>query len=232
MRPIDLWSYEMRRAGPGALAAPPALLLVIVLMVAFRGFGAHEGSAAWMLLVLIETGAPLVTGMVAASLIGGDRALELQLVAPTRYRSTLTRRLTLTLGWTGACVLAGVTLVVTTGWWDLLRDAPKGLGVQLTWLAPALWTAALGLLASVVLRSTAAATTLVAFLWLAGQLFGGALHGHPLTRLVSVFATSQRIEPQDWLPNRLTLLVTALLMAGAAWYLLGDPERVLGGDQE
>ncbi|GAA2871561.1 hypothetical protein GCM10010517_31860 [Streptosporangium fragile] len=232
MRPFDLWSHEIRRAGPGALAAPPVLLLAITLMIVCNGFGAHEGSAAWMLLVLIEAGAPLVVGIAAASMIGSDRMLELQLTAPTSYRSTLLRRLAVTLGWTGVCTMAGSALVIATGWWDRLGDAPQGLSAQLTWLSPALWMAALGLFASAALRSGVAATTLLAFLWLAEQMFGAALQENPVTRLISLFATTQKITPEDWLPNRLTLLATALLLAAAAWYLLGDTERILGGEKE
>ncbi|WP_406318779.1 hypothetical protein OHA77_15315 [Streptosporangium sp. NBC_01639] len=233
MRPLGLWSHEIRRAGPTALLAPPVLVLLIALLAGFgTRLGSREGNTAWFLMTAMETGVPLVAGLAAASLVGRDRAVELQLTLPTGYRSTLLRRLVVTVGWTALCALAASALLIATGWWEVLPGAPGGLTGQLTWLSPTLWLAALGLLAAVALRNTAAATSLIAFLWVLEQVLSSAMQESTAPRLLHLFATTRGTAPGDWLPNRLTLLATALLLAAAAWPLLGNAERILGGETE
>ncbi|WP_405139806.1 hypothetical protein OG589_24160 [Sphaerisporangium sp. NBC_01403] len=233
MKRLDLWSYEIGRAGPAALVVPPVIVLLTGLLAVFGGrLGSREGATAWMILGTVEAGFPLVTGIAAASLIGRDHAVELQLTLPSRYRVTLLRRLAVTFGWTAVCASAGSVLFIATGWWDVLPGTPDGLAGQLTWLAPTLWLTALGLLAAAVFRSTVAATTTVAMVWLLEQIATDALRGNAVSRWLYLFATSHRPVSADWLGNRVTLLVTAILLLVAAWPLLGDTERVLGGETE
>ncbi|GAA0833064.1 hypothetical protein ACFQVD_25290 [Streptosporangium amethystogenes subsp. fukuiense] len=233
MRPLELWSHETRRAGPTALLAPPALLLLILLLALFgTRLGSREGNTAWFLMTMLETGVPLLAGIAAASLIGRDRAVELQLTLPVRYRSTLLRRLAATIGWASCCALVASLLLVVTGWWDLLPVASHGLAGQLAWLSPTLWLAALGLLLAAALRSAAAATAIVSFIWLFEQMLAHLFQEDLMLRLLHMFATTHGTVPGDWLPNRLTLLATAPLLAAAAWPLLGDAERILGGEVE
>ncbi|ACZ84168.1 hypothetical protein [Streptosporangium roseum] len=233
MKPLDLWSHEIRRAGPAAMLAPPALVVLIALLAAFgTRLGSREGNTAWFLLGAVETGIPLLTGTAAASLIGRDRAVELQLTLPTGYRSTLLRRLAVTAGWSCLCALAASALLTVTGWWDLMPGVPGGLTGQLTWLSPMLWLSALGLLAAVALRSASAAAAVVGAVWVFGQVFHGVLQANPVSRSLALFATTYGTPPGEWLPNRLTLLSTAPLFLAAAWLLLGAAERTLGGETE
>ncbi|MEU7986263.1 hypothetical protein AB0B56_15475 [Streptosporangium canum] len=231
MKPLDLWSHEIRRAGPAALLAPPVLVVLIALLAAFgTRLGSREGNTAWFLMIALEAGIPLVSGIAAASLIGRDRAVELQLTLPTGYRSTLLRRLAVTAGWSCLCALAASALLIVTGWWDLPPGAPHGPAGQLAWLSPALWLTALGLLAAAAFRGTTAAATVVASVWVFEQVFSSAFRESPVFRLLHLFATTRGTAPGVWLPNRLTLLSTALLLAAAAWLLLGDAERTLEGE--
>lgn len=233
MRSLDLWSHEMKRAGPAALLAPPALVLLVVFLVAFgTRLGSHEGNTARFLMTILETGIPLLAGIAAASLIGRDRAVELQLTLQMGYRSTLLRRLAVMVGWTALCALVVSALLVVTGWWDLLPAASHGLAGQLAWLSPMLWLTALGLLVAAALRSAAAATAIVSFVWLFEQMLAHLFQESLMLRLFHMFATTYGTAPDEWLPNRLTLLATALLLAAAAWPLLGDAERTLGGEVE
>ncbi|WP_031161010.1 hypothetical protein [Streptosporangium roseum] len=233
MKPLDLWSHEIRRAGLSALLAPPALVVLMALLAAFGArLGSREGNTAWFLLGAVETGIPLVAGTATASLIGRDRAVELQFTLPTGYRSTLLRRLAVTVGWAGLCALAASALLIATGWWDLMPGVPGGLTGQLTWLSPLLWLSALGLLAAVAFRSASAATAVVGAVWVFGQVFHGVLQANPVSRPLALFATTYGTPPGEWLPNRLTLLSTAVLLLAAAWPLLGDAERTLGGETE
>jgi hypothetical protein len=233
MRSLDLWSHEIKRAGPAALLAPPALVLLVVFLVAFGAqLGSREGNTAWFLMTILETGVPLLPGIAAASLIGRDHAVELQLTLPRGYRSTLLRRLAVMVGWTALCALVTSALLIVTGWWDLLPAASHGLAGQLAWLSPMLWLTALGLLAAATLRSTAAAAAIISFVWLFEQMLAHLFQENQMLRLLHLFATTHGTVPGDWLPNRLTLLSIAVLLTAAAWPLLGDAERILGGEVE
>ena len=53
-----------------------------------------------------------------------------------------------------------------------------------------------------------------------------------MPRLLYLFPTTRWGAAAEWLPNRLTLLSTALLLVAAAWPLLGNAERTLGGETE
>ncbi|MCC5581322.1 hypothetical protein IMZ11_37530 [Microtetraspora sp. AC03309] len=233
MKPLELWTHELRRAGPATLVGPPALVLLMAVLAIFGArLGSRESNTAFMLLASLEMAIPLMTGMAAASSLGRDHAVELQLTMPVGYRSTLLRRLAVTVGWTGLCALAGSALLAVGGWWELVPGAPRGLAVQLTWLAPALWLAALGLLASAAFGGTVAATTTVAFVWVAEQVFAGPLQASLPSRLLYLFATTRGTVPDDWTANRIVLLCTAIPLVAAAWLLLGHAERVLGGEKE
>jgi hypothetical protein len=233
MKSLDLWSHEVRRAGPAALLAPPALVLLIVLLTTFgTRLDSREGNVAWFLLGALETGIPLVAGLAAVSLVGRDRTVELRLTLPVGYRSTLLRRLVVTVGWAAFCALAASALLITTGWWDLTPGAPGALTGQLTWLSPLLWLSALGLLAAVTLRSTTAAASVVAFAWVFEQVFSSVLRESAVSRLLYLFPTTRWGAVGEWLPNRLTLLSTALLLVATAWPLLGNAERTLEGETE
>ncbi|WP_067170079.1 hypothetical protein [Microtetraspora niveoalba] len=233
MKPLDLWAHELRRAGPAALAGAPALVLLMTLLAILGArLGSRESTTAFMLAGALEMVIPLITGMAAASSLGRDQAVELQLTLPVGYRSTVLRRLAATTGWTGLCAAAGSTVLTLGGWWELLPVTPHGPAVQLTWLAPALWLAALGLLASAAFSSAVAATTTVALVWVVEQVVAGPLQGSLPSRLLYLFATTRGTVPDDWTANRVVLLCTAAVLVAAAWPLLGRAERVLGGDKE
>ncbi|GAA3087799.1 hypothetical protein [Streptosporangium carneum] len=233
MKRLDLWSHEIRRAGPTALLGPPALVVLAVLLAAFgTRIGSREGNTARFLVAFVEMGIPLLTGLLAASLVGRDRAVELRLALPSAYRATLLRRLAVTVGWAGVCALAISALLTAGGWWERLPLSPGGVAGQLAWLSPTLWLTALGLLAYAASRTTVAATATVALVWVVEQALSEALRDNPASRWLYLFATTRGVADGDWLPNRLVLLATALPLAVAAWFLLGDVERFLGGEDE
>lgn len=233
MKPLQLWAYEVRRAGPAALAGPPAIASAITLfsLVAAQ-MGTREGNTARFLMSGVEMGIPLAAGVTAATLVGRDRAVEIQLTVPTSYRSTLLRRLAVTTGWAAICAVAVSALLVATGWWQRWPGSHDGLEGQLTWLAPTLWLTALGLLAAALLRSVAAATSIVALVWTLEQAFAAILQQDTWSRMLFLFATTRGAVPADWLANRMTLVASALVLAALAWPLLGSCERLLGGEVE
>lgn len=231
MRPIDLWRYEVRRAGWTALLTPPVATAVLVL-VALLDSGATDRATARNLLAALEMALPLAAGVGAASLVGRDPAVELQLTVPTAYRSTLLRRLAVTLGWAGLLGVLVVAGLVATGWWERSPESHGPLLGQLVWLAPTLGLGGLGFLAAAVFRSPAAAGGLVATWWIVQQVFPGLLQDESWSRLLYLFATTRGAVPEDWTANRLTLIVSALALGGLGWLLLGRTERLLRGEAE
>jgi hypothetical protein len=172
MRPLALWRHEVRRAGRAALLVPPVAALVPVLAAVDGAarLDAASRDTAHLLQAVLELALPLAAGLGAASLVGGDPAIELQLTLPTPYRATILRRLAVTAGWVGLLALALAVTLVATGWWHRWPAAHPAVVGQLTWLAPALFLAGLGLLGGALSGSPAVASALVAVLriWLTG----------------------------------------------------------------
>jgi hypothetical protein len=230
VRPLALWRYEVRRAGWAALLTPPvAIGLVLVLVVVDAASGTSEASTARALFALMEMVLPLAAGIGTASLIGHDPGVEWQLTLPTPYRATLLRRFGVTLGWTA--LVAGILAagMVSTGWWDRAPANHGSLAGQLIWLAPTLWLGAAGLLAAVLLRNPAAASGLIAGVWILEQILADAVQAHYWSRLLYLFASTRGAVPEEWGANRLTLVASAICLAGAAWLLLGRAERLVRG---
>jgi hypothetical protein len=225
VRPIDLWRYEVRRAGLTALLTPPVATAALVLIALLDGGAATDRN----LFAALEMALPLAAGVGAASLVGRDPAVELQLTVPTAYRATLLRRLAVTLGWASLLAVLVVAVLVATGWWPQNRGVPSG---QLVWLAPTLWLGGLGFLAGAAFRSPAAAGGLVTTWWIVQQLFPDLLQGRDWSRLFYLFASNRGTVPEDWTANRITLVTTALVLGGLGWALLGRPERLLRGEAE
>ncbi|MGN9910329.1 hypothetical protein ACTMTJ_22505 [Phytohabitans sp. LJ34] len=224
MRPIDLWRYEVRRAGWTALLTPPVATAALVLIALLDGGADTDRN----LVAALEMALPLAAGVGAASLVGRDPAVELQLTVPTAYRSTLLRRLAVTFGWAALLAVLLVAGLLATGWWPESRGVLSG---QLIWLAPTLWLAGLGFLGGAAFRSPAAAGGLVATVWIVDQVFAG-LQEHYWFRLVYLFATTRGAVPEDWTANRVTLVTTALALGVLGWVLLGRSERLLRGEAE
>ncbi|WP_188186714.1 hypothetical protein [Nonomuraea sp. SYSU D8015] len=229
MKPVDLWRHEARRAGLPALLGPPVLAALIQLLAVFgASLGSGEENTRWFPMSALEMGVPLLAGVVAATLPGRDPVAELRLAIPHGYRPSLLRRLAVTLGCAALCALAVSVTLMASNWWTFPYGGAAG---QLVWLAPALWLAVLGFCSAAALRSTAAATSLVAFVWTGEQIFGGALADNTAYRALHLFATTSW-GSDGWPLNRLVLLSTALLLAVVGWLLLGNAERVLRGEPE
>jgi hypothetical protein len=234
MRPLSLWGHEVRRAGWAALL-PPVLAAVILVGVAVDGalrLDAPSRSTALLLQSLLEMALPLTAGVGAASLVGRDPAVELQLTLPTPYRATILRRLVVSAGWAGVIALTGAAVMVASGWWERWPAAHAPLPGQLTWLAPTMCLAGLGLLAGALSGSPATATSVVIALWFAELAGGSLLQQHRWSRLLFLFATTRGTVDRDWIANRLTLVAVGVAMISAGWLLLRRPSRLLTKEAE
>jgi hypothetical protein len=231
-RPLPLWRHEIRRAGWTALLTPPLAAGAFVLAAALDAGNTTDLSTARTLFAALEMGAPLAAGIGAASLIGRDPTAELLLTMPTGYRSVLLRRLAATVGWTALVALLLAGTLLATGWWARWPAHHGAVPGQLTWLAPTLALAGLGLLAGAALRGPAAAGGLVAVFWIIQQIFAGPVQEQTWSRLLYLFATTRGAAPGEWTANRLTLIGAAAVLCAAAWLLLGRTERLLQGAAE
>lgn len=217
----------MRRAGWAALLTPPALAVTVTALVA-----TDESRSIGNVFGALEMVTPLVAGVGAASLVGRDRAAELQLTLPTPYRATLLRRLAVTLGWAALVAMLVAGILVLSGWWTRWPDNHGALVGQLIWLAPSLFLAGLGFLSGAVFRGPAAASGVVAACWLGQQVFAEPMQVRWWGRLLYLFATTRGTEPSEWPANRAALLTTAVALAAAAWLVLGRTERLVREEGE
>ena len=234
MRPLSLWRHEVRRAGWAALL-PPLVVAVGLGAVAVDGatrLDQPDSATALVLHSLLEVALPLAAGMVAANLVGRDPAIELQLTLPTPYRSTILRRLVVTVGWVAVIALTVATFMVAGGWWHRWPEAHPALAGQLTWLAPTLCLCGLGLLAGALSGSPAVASIVVATLWVFEYAAVGPLQEHRWSRLLYLFATTRGTLDRDWTANRLTLVAAGVAMTAAGWLLLRRPSRLLTKEAE
>jgi hypothetical protein len=231
VRPLTLWRYEARRAGPTALLGPPIAVAVGV-AAALANPQPGDTTTARILLGALEMAVPLAAGVACASLVGRDPAAELQLTAPTAYRVTLLRRLAVTLAWTAAVAALTATVLIATGWWARWPANHGALAGQLTWVAPTLGLGGAGFAAAAVSRSPAAAGALVTTLWAVQQFFAGLAQEHLPGRLLYLFATTRGAVPGDWTANRLTLIGAGLALTALALLVLGRPERLINEEDE
>lgn len=224
---VALWRYEIRRAGWSALAAPVLVMVLVAALAAVTGAGAAEQHTVVRLLVAgLEVALPLAVGVAAATLAGSDPAIELQLSLPTPYRATLARRFTVIAAWSVLLAAAATAVLQGAGWWPAGHRGAAGV---LVWLAPVACLGALGIVLAVGLRSTAAASALLAGVWLGEQLFAGLLLTHPAGRLGYLFPSTWAPQMPGWTTNRVVLLTVAALLLGVTWLLLARPHRLLGG---
>lgn len=234
MRPLSLWRYEIRRAGWAALLTPP-IAAGVVLGAAVDGAVRLEQPSqdtAHLLQAMLEMALPLAAGLGAASLVGRDPAIELQLTFPTAYRSTILRRLAVVAAWVASIALTSAAVMVSTGWWHRWPGAHPALAGQLTWVAPTLCLVGLGVLTGALSSSPAVATAAVTALWFVDLAAGGLLQDHRWSRLLYLFATTFGTVDTDWTANRVALIGSGVAMTAAGWLLLRRPSRLLTREVE
>jgi hypothetical protein len=202
-----LWKHEARRCGPAALALP-VLAAAGILAMSFAiqsGPAGGTGTAGTGLVRLVADAFPVAAGLAVAAAIGRERLIELQLTVLTEYRRTVGRRLSVVCA---VVVLAAGLLVlelIATGQWHHPAQGPAALLVP---LGPAALLAGAGTWASVALRSTAGASTVVVGVWLLQVLI--------LDRYVS-----------SWQLNRGLLIIAGAVLLVLAMGRLRNSERLL-----
>lgn len=240
---LDRVAYEVRLAWKPLILAPLAVLALVapvVLLDRLRG-----QSPAHILLAGVEMLLPTVAGIITASMLASDDALELQLTTPRPYRRTALLRLALISGWM-ACLaalgLGGIALfrqldvpAFAISWPIALRIVV----VQGVWFAPLCWLVAVGFLVAALMRSRTASGAVLGGLWLIDIVFVGTIAQTTWLRPLLLFPASLLLFPAThisreaftryWLDTRVALVATALVVLPIAWLLLRNSERLLKG---
>lgn len=178
---------------------------------------------------VLESGAGLLMGMLASSLIVGDSLLEVTITTRAGMSGVVIWRYLLTFVLLMGCSAAYLAWSLGNGISYAHRQGP--LFLLLVWLVPVLAMSMLGLFCSLATRN-AALGTLIAALPLAGELiFHGYLLPIQATHPFIIPYTAWGADAPDWWMNRLVLLGIALLLAAGNWWLLRREERLLGNLQ-
>ncbi|MFC0435104.1 hypothetical protein [Kutzneria buriramensis] len=226
-----LWIYEVRRVGLPVLAVPAATTVLGAGLVAAVAGGGLVGR---VVPGAIETLPALAAGVAVATTIGRDPARELQLSLPTGYGGTLARRLAPTLAATAVGAALLTIGAILAGHW---HDAPGVLTAQLVWLAPVLFLAGIGALATLATASAALGTAVVGVLWIVEAAQSSLFVGRPWQPL---YLFADGVVPgapfhdaagltDAWWHDRLVLCVAALVVTAVSVVLARRPERLLRG---
>ncbi len=179
---------------------------------------------------VLESGAGLLAGILASSLIMNDPLLEVAMATRAGIERLVIWRALLTFFVLLLCSAAFLVWSVANGVNYARQQSPFFL--LLVWLAPVLVMGMLGLLGSLVTRN-AALGLVIAAVPLAGSLFLYAkLVQIPATHPFFIsYTSSGGQDAPDWWTNRLTLLGIAVALAVRNWWLLRREERLLGSRQ-
>ncbi|MGW4383343.1 hypothetical protein [Kitasatospora sp. NPDC004531] len=202
-----IWMHEARRCGPAALGLPLAAALGVVALSVAVGGGDHadaRSTGIGVVRVLVNV-FPVAAGLAAATASARDRLIEVLLTLPTQYPAVVRRRVTVVTALVTLSAAAVITVLALSGQWINPAKGPVALLVP---LGPAFFLIGAALFAQAVLRSTAAASTVVIAAWLFQVM------------LFDTYVTA-------WLENKILLVLFGAVLAFAGTRRLADSERQL-----
>ncbi|MCL6431926.1 MAG: hypothetical protein K6V36_13865 [Anaerolineae bacterium] len=205
------------------LALPAGLWMLFALIVAFvrkDGGRAYEMAYPFLGFVL-----PLMAGILAASAIVDDPALELQLAAPRAPWRILVERLAALLGIVALAAVAYQLYLAAMG----VDLSPLGnpAARQLGWLVPSLALMGLASLAALALVQGTGGVLLVGLVWLLQILGRKWFVESRWARYLFLFMRARYAAHPSLAANELCLLGLAVVLVVAAGRLLRKTERYL-----
>lgn len=232
--PLQWLGYEFRRLGRVGSALPMLSALPFAGLAALMHLlGAGEWQVERMLAAYLELGLPLAAGLVASQVIADDPAVDLQLSLRTRYRTTVLRRLALTVGWAVLFAAVWASALWAAGLlWEQFPE-PLLLGV-LSWLAPLLFFVGAGALLALIFRSYAASVAILVGVWIFELALPSLFLAREWLRPLYLFATVRTplAEADFWLSNRIALIGVALVLVLGVALILGNSESLATGGEE
>ena len=242
---LDRLRYEFRLMG-GKVLWTPVLVMLGFALFALLLIRIHT-SPGRFLAASLEMSLPLAAGVVVATVISQDAAIELQLTLPRKYHLTAMLRLLLIVGWT-ICIAVVSDRVLAALKFEYMPAQMQSwvtpfqyLTLQLVWFAPLLWFVGFGLCLALLLRSRTASGALLGGIWIMEIIFKDYLALTPWLRPVLLFPTTLIFYPQPiilqdifdlWFANHFQVLLTALVLLPLGWLLLRNPEGLLKGSSE
>ena len=194
--------------------------LFVIMPLLLQGDSAGQAAGAFLAIVL-----PLMAGILAASCVLDDPALELQLAAPRRARRMLLERLAMLAGILAAAALSYQVVMAAVGidlaaYGDLARR-------QILWLVPLACMLGLGSVAGLGAAQSTAGVLAVGVVWILQVLAHGPIMASAWARYLFLFTGFY--EPGGaWLAaNDLCLAALSVLFTALAWRALENQERYL-----
>lgn len=228
--------YEVRGLGRIGLLTPVLVATAFALFALPTAFfGADRGQVAELLSSVPEVYLPVAAGLVAATAVAREPAVDLHLTLKTAYRRTVARRVTLLVVGTAAASSVWAVALHGLGLWTW----PGGFLVsQLGWMVPLLWFVSAAVLLALLLRSRVAGGAILGGVWLFQHLLGGVFFMLEWLRPFYLFPMSSHRPALSevwgegyWSDGWPVLGAMALLMALGAALMLGSGERLVrGGD--
>lgn len=168
---------------------------------------------------------PLVAGIMAASAVLDDQALELRFATPIPELQTLLERLL-----PGFVVQIFSALTYQVFALALQLDiSPIGTwgDVQLAWLVPTLALMALGSLTAFLSAQTTIGAVLTGLVWIVQLVARGWFAGNPIGQYFLVFMSPLMTDHPALRANQITLLLLSILFFTLSWRLFHRQERYL-----
>ena len=233
---LDRFRYELQILGKWVLLIPllgmgcfAALAMILTMM------HVDHLRIAQVVTASLEMILPLVAGLLVATIVSHDTAIELQLTLSSKYRFTALLRIGLIVGWIACIELFSSVFIYHLKDWRIpaqvstWRVLPQFLIGQLTWIAPLLWFVAVGFCLALLIRSRSASGAILGGIWIVEAIFYGYFALIAWLRPIFLFPTTLAPGIDFWLPNRLDLLGISLLFLVIGWFLLYNTEMLLQG---
>ncbi len=246
MATFDRLRYEVKLAGKALIVAPVLALAPAALLVVLDHFLAQ--SPAHVLLAAVEMLLPIAAGVIAATALASDAALELHLSTPRTFECTSLLRLLLIVVWTSCLSWLTFSIALALQQFELpafARTASplvRAALLQLVWLVPLLWLVTAGLAIALLTKSRSASGALLAGIWLLDTIFVGVIAQTAWLRPFLLFPATLLLFPAAgvsrtdfityWLDTRIELMGMALVLLMLDWLLLRDAEGLLQGVSE
>jgi len=174
-----IW-YELRIMGRWVILIPPLIILTFVLLGGILTIMQVDHlRISQVLTASLEMGLPLAAGLLTATIVSYDTAIELQMTMPKTYRITAFVRLSLIIVWISCIALFSSVLVYHLRFWrvpsqvETWKVLPQFLIGQLTWIAPLFWLVGVGFSLVLFIRSRSASSALLGGIWMIEAIFYG-----------------------------------------------------------
>jgi hypothetical protein len=230
-----IW-YEIRIMGGWVILIPPLIVLTFVMLGGILTIMQVDHlRIAQVLTASLEMVLPLAAGLLTASIVSYDTAIELQMTMPKTYRMTAFVRLSLIIVWTGCIALISSMFVYHLRFWrvpsqvETWKVLPQFLIGQLTWIAPLFWLASVGFSLALFIRSRSASSALLGGIWMIEAIFYGYFAIVDWLKPLFLFPTTLAPQISFWLSNRIELLITAFVLLFLDWFMLRNTEILLQG---